>query len=133
MGVNLTVAHIAIYYSISDSWEACLSSERIAGRVYVRPAQYADILRNILQALQNTYTRSLGFEFMHIMNLEERVWLQNRIEPNRAQDQLTPQKLQILDYLTAAEGFEQYLHRRYVGQKRFGLEGGIESNSCCKP
>ena len=82
-------------------------------------------LRNILQALQDTYTRSLGFEFMHIMNLEERVWLQNRIEPNRAQDQLSPaQKLQILDYLTAAEGFEQYLHRRYVGQKRFGLEGG---------
>jgi 2-oxoglutarate dehydrogenase E1 component len=82
-------------------------------------------LDNILQALRETYVRSIGFEYMHILDVQEKSWLQQRIEPGMAHDNLTtPQRRRILEQLTAAEGFELYLHRRYVGQKRFGLEGG---------
>ncbi len=82
-------------------------------------------LGNILETLKQTYTRSIGFEYMHIMSNEEKRWIQKRIEPDMARDFLTlEQRKLLLKRLTAAEGFEQYLHRRFVGQKRFGLEGG---------
>ncbi len=82
-------------------------------------------LGNMLHALRETYIRTIGFEYMHIINVEEKRWLQARVEPNMARDDLTPDQQKILlRQLTAAEGFEQYLHRRFVGQKRFGLEGG---------
>ncbi|MBU0655066.1 MAG: 2-oxoglutarate dehydrogenase E1 component [Gammaproteobacteria bacterium] len=82
-------------------------------------------LGNILSALRETYVRTIGFEYMHILDVQEKRWLQRRIEPDMARCRLThPQRRKILESLTAAEGFEQYLHRRFVGQKRFGLEGG---------
>ncbi len=82
-------------------------------------------LANIVTALNETYVRSTGFEYMHILDVEEKRWLQKRIEPDMGRDPLSPADRQrVLEQLTAAEGFEQYLHRRYVGQKRFGLEGG---------
>ncbi|MGB0845190.1 MAG: 2-oxoglutarate dehydrogenase E1 component [Thiolinea sp.] len=82
-------------------------------------------LGNILHALQQTYIRTTGFEYMHITDVQEKRWIQQRIEPNMARDDMSPeQRKLLLKQLTAAEGFEQYLHRRYVGQKRFGLEGG---------
>ncbi|PIE00716.1 MAG: 2-oxoglutarate dehydrogenase E1 component [Thiothrix nivea] len=82
-------------------------------------------LKNILYALKETYVRTTGFEYMHIMDVEEKSWLQQRIEPDMARANLSDkQRKVLLKQLTAAEGFEQYLHRRYVGQKRFGLEGG---------
>ncbi|UOG90812.1 MAG: 2-oxoglutarate dehydrogenase E1 component [Candidatus Thiothrix sulfatifontis] len=82
-------------------------------------------LGNIVHALRETYLRTIGFEYMHILDVQEKRWLQQRIEPNMGRGKLThPERRKILEQLTAAEGFEQYLHRRYVGQKRFGLEGG---------
>ncbi len=82
-------------------------------------------LGNIFHALQQTYARTIGFEYMHIMDMEEKRWLQSRVEPEMGREILsTEQKKLLLRQLTAAEGFEQYLHRRFVGQKRFGLEGG---------
>ncbi len=82
-------------------------------------------LGNIVNALRETYLRTIGFEYMHILDVQEKRWLQKRIEPNMGRGKLThPERRKILEQLTAAEGFEQYLHRRYVGQKRFGLEGG---------
>ncbi len=82
-------------------------------------------LGNILHALQETYVRSTGFEYMHITDVDEKRWIQKRIEPDMARDAMTAEARRLLlKQLTAAEGFEQYLHRRYVGQKRFGLEGG---------
>ncbi|MEZ5451494.1 MAG: 2-oxoglutarate dehydrogenase E1 component [Thiothrix sp.] len=82
-------------------------------------------LGNILQALRETYVRAIGFEYMHILDIQEKRWLQKRIESDLGKSKLShPQRRKILENLTAAEGFEQYLHRRYVGQKRFGLEGG---------
>lgn len=82
-------------------------------------------LGNIYKALQETYKRTTGFEYMHITDMEEKRWIQARIEPGMARDPMTgEQRKALLKQLTAAEGFEQYLSRRYVGQKRFGLEGG---------
>ena len=82
-------------------------------------------LENIYRALRSTYTESIGIEYMHIMSTEEKSWIQNRLEPTKARpDCDTKKKSRILDDLTAAETLERYLHTRYVGQKRFSLEGG---------
>jgi len=82
-------------------------------------------LGNIYRALRNTYTESIGIEYMHIMNTEEKRWLQSRLEPCQARPKFdADKKSELLDYLTAAETLERYLHKRYVGQKRFSLEGG---------
>ncbi|WP_028489158.1 2-oxoglutarate dehydrogenase E1 component [Thiothrix lacustris] len=82
-------------------------------------------LGNIINALRETYVGNIGFEYMHILDIQEKRWLQKRIELDKGRAKLShPERRKILEQLTAAEGFEQYLHRRYVGQKRFGLEGG---------
>ncbi len=82
-------------------------------------------LGNIYQALRNTYTESIGIEYMHIMDTVEKRWIQSRLEPCQARPSFdAKKKSRLLDYLTAAETLERYLHSRYVGQKRFSLEGG---------
>ena len=79
----------------------------------------------ILDAVKETYCGSIGIEYVYINNIAERRWLQARIEPIRAKGTYTSaQKLRFLERLTAAETLERYLHTRYVGQKRFSLEGG---------
>ncbi len=80
-------------------------------------------LRQILGVLRESYCRRIGIEYMHIQDPEERRWIQDRVEvpfakPTR-EDQLT-----ILRRLNAAEAFETFLQTKYVGQKRFSLEGG---------
>jgi 2-oxoglutarate dehydrogenase E1 component len=80
-------------------------------------------LREILGVLRESYCRRIGIEYMHIQDPEERRWIQERVEvpfakPSR-EDQLT-----ILRRLNAAEAFETFLQTKYVGQKRFSLEGG---------
>ncbi|MBC7503073.1 MAG: 2-oxoglutarate dehydrogenase E1 component, partial [Herminiimonas sp.] len=82
-------------------------------------------LRDLLHALRDTYCRSIGSEFMYITDPGEKRWLQERLESVRATPTFTAEKkLHILERLTAAEGLERYLHTKYVGQKRFSLEGG---------
>ena len=82
-------------------------------------------LRNLIQALQETYCRNIGFEYMFISDRAQRLWIQQRIEPIRGVPKLTPeQQKRLLHKLTEAEHLERYLHTRYVGQKRFSLEGG---------
>jgi 2-oxoglutarate dehydrogenase E1 component len=83
------------------------------------------ILRDLLQALKDTYCRHLGAEFMHIDDLEKRMWLARRMETTRNNPTIPlTQKYRTLMTLHWAAYFEQYLHRKYVGQKRFSLEGG---------
>ena len=82
-------------------------------------------LRDLLGLLQSTYCGSIGAEFMHIPDATQRQWLYQRMENaggnfHRSRDE----KLRTLERLTAAEGLERYLHTKYVGQKRFSLEGG---------
>ncbi len=82
-------------------------------------------LKEIVTVLKKTYCDTLGFEYMHISNSEQRKWLEERIESTQAHPQYTAaQKKQILESLIAAEGLEKYLGSKYVGQKRFSLEGG---------
>ncbi|MBQ0930848.1 2-oxoglutarate dehydrogenase E1 component [Ideonella alba] len=82
-------------------------------------------LREILQALRETYCGTLGVEFMHITDQTQKRWWQEKLESIRSKPSFTPEKKkQILERLTAAEGLERFLHTKYVGQKRFSLEGG---------
>ena len=82
-------------------------------------------LREILQALRETYCGSIGAEYMHVTEPAEKRWWQMRLESVRSKPNFSVEvKKHILDRLTAAEGLERFLHTRYVGQKRFSLEGG---------
>jgi 2-oxoglutarate dehydrogenase E1 component len=82
-------------------------------------------LREIVQALRDTYCGAIGAEFMHISDPAEKRWWQERLEGIRAKPTFSAeQKKHILERLTAAEGLERYLHTKFVGQKRFSLEGG---------
>ncbi|AJE21264.1 2-oxoglutarate dehydrogenase E1 component [Azotobacter chroococcum] len=82
-------------------------------------------LREILQALQETYCRTIGAEFTHIVDSEQRNWFAQRLESVRGRPVFSREvKSHLLERLTAAEGLEKYLGTKYPGTKRFGLEGG---------
>jgi 2-oxoglutarate dehydrogenase E1 component len=82
-------------------------------------------LREILEALKATYCGHVGVEYMHMQELEQRQWIQARIEVPRNHTEFTRAgKRAILERLTVAELLERFLDRRYTGTKRFGLEGG---------
>ncbi len=82
-------------------------------------------LRDIIQNLKNLYGGSIGYEYMHIVDTQIRRWLIGRIESSKNKLVLNAEnKKSILKLLTAAESIESYLHHRFVGQKRFSLEGG---------
>ncbi len=82
-------------------------------------------LRELLNALRETYCSTVGAEYMYITDQTEKRWWQQKLESIRSKPVFTTErKKQILDRLTAAEGLERYLHTKYVGQKRFSLEGG---------
>jgi 2-oxoglutarate dehydrogenase E1 component len=81
-------------------------------------------LRAILEQLQTIYGGTIGAEFAHMSESQERLWLQDRFQSGRLLHRFaTEEKRNILWQLTAAEGLERYLHTKYVGQKRFSLEG----------
>ncbi len=81
-------------------------------------------LRDLLNALRDTYCRSIGPEFMYISDPVSKLWLQQKLESIRSAPTFSSEvKTHILERLTAAEGLERYLHTKYVGQKRFSLEG----------
>jgi 2-oxoglutarate dehydrogenase E1 component len=84
-----------------------------------------DSLANIIARLKQTYCGNLGLEYMHITNSEQKHWIQKRFEEVRSTPVFAREKkLAILKQITAAETLERYLHTKYVGQKRFSLEGG---------
>ena len=81
-------------------------------------------LRDIIQTLKEIYCGSIGSEFMHIVDAEAKSWIRSKLEgakPDYASH--SEKRIWLLKMLTAAEGLEKYLHRKYVGQKRFSLEG----------
>jgi len=81
-------------------------------------------LKDILEQLRYIYCDTIGAEFAHVSDSEERLWLQDRFQNGRIQQVFTAEeKRNILGQLSAAEGLERYLHTKYVGQKRFSLEG----------
>ncbi|MER5839508.1 multifunctional oxoglutarate decarboxylase/oxoglutarate dehydrogenase thiamine pyrophosphate-binding subunit/dihydrolipoyllysine-residue succinyltransferase subunit [Streptomyces prasinus] len=80
-------------------------------------------LRDILGVLRDSYCRTTGIEFMHIQDPKQRKWIQDRVERSHSNLEREEQ-LRILRRLNAAEAFETFLQTKYVGQKRFSLEGG---------
>ena len=86
--------------------------------------QYAD-LNEILKILKKTYCSNIGYEFMHMGDPDEKTWIRNRIEGPEKDIKFTENgKRAILNKMVEAEGFEKYLAVKFVGTKRFGLDGG---------
>jgi 2-oxoglutarate dehydrogenase E1 component len=109
------------YFGLAD---ADLDTEFFTGsRNHAIPERTT--LRNILADLKFIYTDTIGAEFAQVSDTEERLWLQDGFQVARMQRRFSvDEKKNILWQLTAAEGLERYLHTKYVGQKRFSLEGG---------
>ena len=84
-----------------------------------------DTLKNILSVVKKTYCKNIGFEFMHMSDPKERQWIRDRIEGKEKEINFTDNgKRAIFKKLVEAEGFEKFLHIKFVGTKRFGLDGG---------
>ena len=82
-------------------------------------------LRDIIKIVKAVYTDTIGAEYMYITETAQKRWIQKRLEGEFSRPRLSAdQKREVLKQLVAAEGIERYLHNRYVGQKRFSLEGG---------
>jgi 2-oxoglutarate dehydrogenase E1 component len=81
-------------------------------------------LSEILRVLRDAYCRTIGIEYMHIQDLEEQRWIQEHVESQSQQQLDAEDQRYILDRLNAAEAFEKFLGTKWIGQKRFGIEGG---------
>ena len=90
-------------------------------------------LREIIEIMERVYCRYIGTEYMHVTTSTEKRWMEKYLETNLGHISFdTEKRLSILERLTAAEGLEKYLARKYTGVKRFGLEGGesfIQANN----
>lgn len=84
-------------------------------------------LRNgydVIEHLKARYTKTTAFEFEHVQDEEERIWLRNAVEAGEFVEELdSSRKMELLQQLTEVEGFEKFIHRTFVGQKRFSIEG----------
>ena len=85
--------------------------------------QYAD-LNQILDILKRTYCSTIGYEFMHMGDPDEKAWIRDRIEGPEKNISFTDNEKAILNKIIQAEVFEKYLHVKFIGTKRFGLDGG---------
>jgi len=82
-------------------------------------------LKDIIKIVKDTYCRTIGAEYMHINETEQKRWVQQRLESCCAKPDFdNDKKIHVLERVTAANALEEYLHTKYVGQKRFSLEGG---------
>jgi 2-oxoglutarate dehydrogenase E1 component len=107
------------YYGLS-LWD--LDREFYCGMLF--PGEKKATLRNIIKKLRETYCENVGAEYMHLLDLEERRWLRERMESTSNDPNLTLEdKKQILHKLNQAMAFEEFLHKKYIGHKRFSLEG----------
>ena len=108
------------HYSLTD---ADLDTTFRTGGLFIGKEEAT--LREIRDALQQTYCRTIGAEFTHIVDSEQRNWFAQRLESVRGRPQFSVEvQGHLLERLTAAEGLEKYLGTKYPGTKRFGLEGG---------
>ena len=106
-----------------DLTEADMETVFSAANTYFGQEQMT--LREIIKALRQTYCGTIGVEYMYISDMTEKRWWQQRLESTRSTPALSDEKKRhVLERLTAAEGLERFLHTKYVGQKRFSLEGG---------
>ncbi|MFK0089808.1 2-oxoglutarate dehydrogenase E1 component [Pseudomonas sp. NPDC090755] len=114
--VDLSINH----YGLTN---ADLDTTFRAGDLFIGKEEAS--LREIFDALQQTYCRTIGAEFTHIVDSEQRSWFQQRLESVRGRPTVSADvQSHLLERVTAAEGLEKYLGTKYPGTKRFGLEGG---------
>ncbi|WP_345956268.1 2-oxoglutarate dehydrogenase E1 component [Pseudomonas fulva] len=114
--VDLSINH----YGLTN---ADLDTTFRAGDLFIGKEEAS--LRDILDALQKTYCRTIGAEFTHIVDSEQRSWFQQRLESVRGRPEFSADvQSHLLERVTAGEGLEKYLGTKYPGTKRFGLEGG---------
>ncbi|MEG1817414.1 2-oxoglutarate dehydrogenase E1 component, partial [Pseudomonas sp.] len=114
--VDLSINH----YGLTN---ADLDTTFRAGDLFIGKEEAS--LREIFDALQQTYCRTIGAEFTHIVDSEQRSWFQQRLESVRGRPAVSADvQSHLLERVTAAEGLEKYLGTKYPGTKRFGLEGG---------
>ena len=106
-------------YGFSESdWDRPIFIDGVLGRERAT-------MREIVAAVHDIYCSSIGVEFMHIQDPDQKAWIQKRIEQPLNRTQFTARgRRAILERLTEAEVFEHFLDRKYIGTKRFGLEGG---------
>ena len=97
-----------------------LDREFVTGGIGGKPTMK---LRDILGVLRDTYCRKIGVEYMHIQDPAERIWLRDQLEVPYAKPS-SEEQMRVLEKLNEAEAFETFLQTKYVGQKRFSLEGG---------
>ncbi len=110
--------HPSAYGFSSDDYDRPIFLDRVLGMDFATIPQ-------MLEILKRTYCSTLGVEFMHISNPQEKAWIQERIEGPDKSIEFTPNgKLAIMHKLVEAEGFEKFLDVKYKGTKRFGLDGG---------
>ena len=110
-------------HAFYDFSESDLDTPFRADNLYFGQEQMS--LRDIIQALKDTYCGKIGAEFMYVSDPAEKRWIQEKLESSRTNPHFSAdKKVSILKQVTAAEGLERYLHTKYVGQKRFSLEGG---------
>ncbi len=108
----------ATYGFGEDNWDHPIFIDGVLGREQAT-------MREILAAVHNIYCSSIGVEFMHIQDPDQKAWIQKRIEQPLNRTEFTERgRRAILERLTEAEVFERFLDRKYIGTKRFGLEGG---------
>ncbi len=122
LGLQIPKAHPELdprSYGFSPAdWDRPIFIDRVLGRETAT-------LREIVDVLRTSYCGPLGVEFMHIQDPEQKAWIQRRIEGAPWAGAFdAAAKREILQQLTEAEGFEAFCQKRYVGTKRFGLEGG---------
>jgi 2-oxoglutarate dehydrogenase E1 component len=114
--VDLSINH----YGLTN---ADLDTTFRAGDLFIGKEEAS--LREIFDALQKTYCRTIGAEFTHIVDSEQRSWFQQRLESVRGRPEFSADvQTHLLERVTAGEGLEKYLGTKYPGTKRFGLEGG---------
>jgi len=120
MAERVTVPSLRLsYHHLTDG---DMNHEFVAGKTFFNKSVP---LSDIYNALRETYCGSIGMQYMHIANTQEIEWLQTKFETVRGRPSFdADKKRQILNELIAADGLERYLGTRYVGQKRFSLEGG---------
>ncbi len=119
-GVDVPMLHLS-YYGFTD---ADLNTTINVGS-FASLKKQTTTLADLLAALKKTYCQTIGFEYMHINRVAEVEWIRDRIEQGYATFSIPKEeKLYLLKQLIAADGLEKYLGHKYVGQKRFSLEGG---------
>ena len=122
LGIHQPEEHAELDYRSYGFTEADLDR-----RIFIDNVMGLDnpTLREIVEQVRETYCGTIGVEFMHIQEPDQKQWIQERVEGHHNQPDFTPLgKQTILERLTEAEGFESFINTKYPGTKRFGLDGG---------